>query len=1039
MSDTAAQLTTLRTIRAMMADPAQAAALDAAIAALEAQAPSPPTQTIAGTAQVGVAVAGDVHGHIFLAGQRGKTAAELLRAYLQRVVQRCGTLPLQGVREQKAADDVLRISLDQVYTQLATTDLTARERFEGVELTSFDAKAFLDAHRGARLLPSQQRTLLQHPPAPDEQESRRSQTQEALGARSMLDDMLAPAELEQPLDQLTADTLGKLAKEADWLAFAGPQLVTEAIATQPRLVLLGEPGSGKSTALRYLAHALAGLDDAVALVERLAGWEMLGDGGRLLPIFLPLLPLAKRLAGQPGHVAGAADLWNELAAYLEPKGANTGLAAAVYEELEAGRVLLLLDGLDEVAGTESRAQVVTAVRAFAEEYRSCRIVVACRVRAYEGEHNAAWQLPGWPTATLADWTIGQMEQFVSAWYHAAAAASELPDTRRDQRIVALQRAITTRSDLKRLGVRPLLLTIMALVHLNDGRLPEDRVTLYSRCIDILLAQWEVRGKDETVYGTLMEYIGLPDADVRSLRALLEDAAFRAHTASAPGNPGQLGRADLRELVMAALAERKHPNPYDGAQRFLEYTDVRAGLLQASDAGDAYVFPHQTFQEYLAGLKLVSGVGVVDRIMERRRDDRWRLPILLGLADHVGGNKLELPHLLLHRLLIAKGKPADEAQRDLLLAAEIAADVGWDRLERSDATFTELREQLATMLVSVVEGIVLPAAERVRAGTLLGTIGDSRQGVLVLPPSMVIIEGGSFLIGSTEKEAAQARLQYQQELLSDGYERIFEQSQKLIGNEVNGQYVTLSTFEIARYLVTNAQYALFIKDNGYDPDQSWWDEEGRRWLLRDDKSLTGIRPLQYRNSKHQPNLWDDERLGKLRPNHPVVGICWYEAAAFCHWLTHHQGYNPQNYSYRLPSEAEWEFAARGANRRKYPWGINEPDNEYANFDNQFGGTTAVGCFPMGATPKGIHDMAGNVWEWTCSIFTPYPLSHITTQNNVDLSSEVTFVTRGGGWQVGATALRATTRIVDSKPDYHRVNTGFRLARTLCEQDDKDKHS
>src|SRR5215470_7244663 len=165
MSDPASQLATLRALRATVTDQAQGAALDALIVQLEtAETAHSHEQTIGGNAQVGVAVAGDVHGNIYLAGQRGKSATQLLEGYLRRLAQRCGTLPLQGVREQKAADDVLRISLDQVYTQLATTALAEREVFEGESLRQFDAARYLAEHVGARLLPRQQRTVLRRPP-----------------------------------------------------------------------------------------------------------------------------------------------------------------------------------------------------------------------------------------------------------------------------------------------------------------------------------------------------------------------------------------------------------------------------------------------------------------------------------------------------------------------------------------------------------------------------------------------------------------------------------------------------------------------------------------------------------------------------------------------------------------------------------------------------------------------------------------------------------------------------------------------------------
>src|SRR5437868_2031088 len=109
-------------------------------------------------ARLAVAVAGDVHGSIYIAGRRDKTAAELLAGYLVRLTQRCGSLPLQGIYEQRAAADSLDIELDRVYTQLATTASAERERVAGEALAQFDAAAFLAQHTSAALLPAQRRT-----------------------------------------------------------------------------------------------------------------------------------------------------------------------------------------------------------------------------------------------------------------------------------------------------------------------------------------------------------------------------------------------------------------------------------------------------------------------------------------------------------------------------------------------------------------------------------------------------------------------------------------------------------------------------------------------------------------------------------------------------------------------------------------------------------------------------------------------------------------------------------------------------------------
>jgi formylglycine-generating enzyme required for sulfatase activity len=181
---------------------------------------------------------------------------------------------------------------------------------------------------------------------------------------------------------------------------------------------------------------------------------------------------------------------------------------------------------------------------------------------------------------------------------------------------------------------------------------------------------------------------------------------------------------------------------------------------------------------------------------------------------------------------------------------------------------------------------------------------------------------------------------------------------------------------------------------------------------------------------QPSRWNDERFGIARPNHPVVDISWHEAVAFCRWLTQHQGYNPDGYTYLLPSEAEWEYAARRATRRTYPWGNEEPDAERANYDRTYNGTSAVGCFPAGATPEdGIHDLAGNVWEWTRSEYRNYPYDPADGREDMDNPAEKRFTRRGGGWDDRSYGLRASLRL--SLVPVARGSVGCRVARRLPE--------
>ncbi len=301
-------------------------------------------------------------------------------------------------------------------------------------------------------------------------------------------------------------------------------------------------------------------------------------------------------------------------------------------------------------------------------------------------------------------------------------------------------------------------------------------------------------------------------------------------------------------------------------------------------------------------------------------------------------------------------------------------------------------------------IPVPASGRVTCGALLARYGDPRPGVCSVPPPMVNLPGGRFGIGQTSTE-------YNQIIAAERCNSMEEEARNWYKVSVNEKPVAIAAFALARYPVTNAQYALFIEAGGYNPDAPWWDTAGRAWLHPDQRT--------------QPSRWNDARFGYARPNHPVVGVTWYEATAFCCWLTQ---YLNDGYTYRLPSEAEWEYAARGLARRLYAWGEAEPDGERANFDNIYTGTTAVGCFTNGATPEGILDLAGNVWEWTRSVYRPYPYDPGDGREDAADPAQECFTLRGGGWCDLSITLRASYSDFNS-PDYHDFTVGVRLARHL----------
>lgn len=977
-------------------------------------------QQIGDSAQVAVAVAGNIYGDITVNGSAVHDGIELVRGYCEVVRHRYQDATLPSVPEPQAPSRNFRINLEQVYLHVATSMLTERETFDRMALKNLDVQEFIDAHMSADQLPADIRSAVTL--------RRRTRTRRS----AMTDAASGPVrKQDERLDlrqMLPRDTV-ELRRTSERVTFIGPQLVSEAIVANSRLVLLGAPGSGKSTALRYIALTLANarLDSTIDVSQRLMGWSMFAGQQRLVPILAPLLPLGRHLSEYPDSRGDAEDMWEYLVAQIDPDGGHQHLHTAIADRLQSGDILLMLDGLDEIVGADVRRKVVQAIVGFTERYPRCRIVVTCRVRPYENAAQEGWALHDWPNTSLADWTIGQMRQFTALAYTAHAPLIGLSAAECDERIRDLHAALLGRPDLQQLGTRPLLLAIMVVVHLNDHELPEDRGTLYDRCIDLLLGQWDKQRN--SAFGTLAEFLELPNMDVNPLRRILCDVALHAHQSSTSDRQGGLGRSALLEMIGTSLEAAGHPNVWAGAKKFLEYIDMRAGLLQPDNTGETYVFAHQAFQEYMAGLALVRESDAPDRIMLCRNDDHWRLPIILGVIHLIGERSVSRVFMLFTKLLLVEDRTVVQQQRDVTFAAEIGMEIGWNRLMDSEPLFAYTRQEIAKRLSDVVEGQVLTANLRVRAGNLLEQIGDLRMGVAALPPLVVPFERQAFTLGSTAAEAQVAGQEYSQHYRERGETAMARRARSWPNNEINEQLITLAPFALDRYLITNAQYALFIADDGYNPNHAWWDTAGRSWLQRDDNRVTNLDPWQRRINKQYPEFWMHPQFGHEHGSRPVVGVSWYEAMAFCHWLSQHATFNPAGATFTLPSEAEWEYAARGMIRRSYPWGAEPPDEERANFGDRYGAPTVVGCFALGATSEGVYDLGGNVWEWTRSHFTPYPYDPHDGREVTTHPERYKFVARGAGWHSRAMRLRAATRNLNT-PDNHFNDLGFRVCQIVA---------
>ena len=208
------------------------------------------------------------------------------------------------------------------------------------------------------------------------------------------------------------------------------------------------------------------------------------------------------------------------------------------------------------------------------------------------------------------------------------------------------------------------------------------------------------------------------------------------------------------------------------------------------------------------------------------------------------------------------------------------------------------------------------------------------------------------------------------------------------------------------------------------------ERWRGWLTLDEDAFEAAMDVQWAGKRQtEPLFWRDARLN--HPAQPVVGVCWYEARAYCAWLCAQTGLEV-----RLPTEVEWEAAARGTRARAYPYGEVFDRMASNTVETHVKRTTPVGVFPSGSTPNGVSDMSGNVYEWTSTIFGesaygrvletqyPYPYDLADGREDDEAAPSMRRVVRGGGWHVVVSHTRGASRY-DRHPVSRHENCGVRV--------------
>jgi formylglycine-generating enzyme required for sulfatase activity len=840
----------------------------------------------------------------------------------------------------------------------------------------------------------------------------------------------------------------------DDLAQAVEQATDENGQPLHRFVLLGEPGAGKSTALRKLALQ--------TVRARLA------DPAAPFPLFVRL---SDHRTGSPAEFLAAEwqrtygdDAWRQV---LSPGQSPL-------------RIWLFADGLNEMSPDGYHDRVAAWRRFLRDELpHGNRALVACRVADY-GDALAL------PRLQIQPLDPERIRTFLRNY---------LPDRADDlwRDLLKDRQRHGDEHSLYGLAANPFWLTMIVAVYSRWG-LPEGHAELIEHFVDEWL-MYEAERPGGRAYS--------PD----EAEAFKQAVARLAYSLLERGQnvPQPLGEALVWLPEEVDVDGRPVAMPSDETLPLAEAINLVVAEGERPGARTLR-FYHQLLLEHFAGREMARRLrdgedqSVHWRIPWRNWqfvDSEWDPlppPPTTGWEEATAlaaacAARLDPEHVEeLTRAVLSHHPPL--AARCLLEAGLISpgfAQAGFV-IQPSDRQIEGPAGAQAVLLrlLEVVRGQTPPGLQpdqalslRIACGLALGHLGDPRilqgeshtpDGVRFIQPRWSQVVGaGPFLMGSDRGEEG-------------AYDDEYSAATSFQRHQVDIPY----DYRIGLYPVTNAEYRCFIEDGGYEKEGYWQTEAARRWLrgqadleptlrfwrywadmvrrdpdvpdyllrenLRspqeveflkwlaaaDDEELVALakQAVGQTGTSRAPRFWDDRAYNN--PSQPVVGVCWYEAMAYCAWLTERINESRigesanQQISVRLPTEAEWEKAARwdGKRGRRYPWGDRWDEFQCNSLEGRVLTTTPVGIYPDGASFCGALDMAGNVWEWTRSLWGPeierpafdYPYN--PGDGREDEESGDLRVVRGGAFGDASGGVRCAFRNGDG-PNFRLGGYGFRV--------------
>lgn len=783
-------------------------------------------------------------------------------------------------------------------------------------------------------------------------------------------------------------------KDVQNLDFTPDEIIKRAFLTKRMLLIIGDPGCGKTTLLKYYSMiCLEGNAAALDLPEK------------IIVLYLSLRKLDISLTLSANFAAWAKD--HECDIHED----------VFYQWLHKQETLILLDGLDEISDTDKRRKACGWIDARAAGLEKARFIVTSRWTGYDKLDSIELGFDHL-RADIKEFNWEQQQEFLRKWFKAVAKVEQPPsgaasDWQESQLKLAAKKAQDLINHLKRkenqairkLADSPLLLQIIAILGRERGFRAHDRTELFRAALNYLL-DFRDRKRDLNPL--------LPAKQAVSV--LAPTAYWMQREIERDDVPRNKMHEQLQPLIKPIKEELS-------AQAFCKNLCERAGILAELGESD-YIFRHKSFREYLTGLQILKQAGDAEflkEVVDNFDDAWWKEPLrfFMGEAD------VDIFDDFMNTLFKSSiTKELDQDAQNLLdlLVKDAPARKTNALAERLDDSSTN--ENQKRYILNCLKAIGTQEAK--------GHIKNftSGQGAVAAYARELTAESEvPKIVGAPQKEIDLFQT------LPAFFRSPSEENAEYIlipgGSyefSVTEEKVTLPNIYFAKYAVTNKRYNRFIsflKGKAGELNELLEKNCFVEELLRFTKIEEGYKKYLDNDPKQWPGKMasKEDRKKFLGADQPVVGVTWYDAMAYSLWLTLLQAAAQKGgkkvtlddavVHFRLPHEKEWVWAAYGepdGTLRKFPWPGDKATPKLANYKGSVGATTPVGRYPDGATPHGLMDMAGNVWEGQ--------------GNRYDREHDWCAL-RGGSWYSLDGYLRCSARNNFCYPDYYWLDYGFRV--------------